>query len=163
MRDHRHLFEIESRKARSVRATLTRFWGYFKGRRLLLGLVLIFAVFSAWPRCSARTCSARPSTATDALRPAGNGRALDGAAQSASSNCWFDDSTGPLTARTPSPGWAPSCCCWSRCSSAPAATGLQFYLMRWAGLHGCATCASDLPPHHRLSLGYYAKTRQATS
>ncbi len=40
MRDHRHLFEIESRKARSVRATLTRFWGYFKGRRLLLALVL---------------------------------------------------------------------------------------------------------------------------
>ena len=160
MRDHRHLFEIESRKARSVRATLTRFWGYFKGRRLLLGLVLLFAIFSAWSQVLSPDLLGQ---AIDCyLTPYGQqemGAALDGAAQSASSNCWFDDSTGPLTRSDAISGVGTIVLLLvALFVSSSAATGLQFYLMRWAGLHVLRDLRIQIFRHiHRLSLGYYAK------
>jgi len=160
MRDHRHLFEIESRKARSVRATLGRFWGYFRGRRLLLGLVLLFAIFSAWAQVVTPDLLGQ---AIDCyLTPYGQqevGGMLDGAAQGASANCWYTDTTGPLSrSETISGVGTIVLLLVALFVSSAVATGLQFYLMRWAGLHVLRDLRIQIFRHiHRLSLGYYAK------
>ena len=87
MLGHRRVFEIETSKPKSVRATLGRFWGQFRGYRLLLAGVLVLAMFSAWSQVI--TPDLIGQTVDCYLTPYGQGQLGDfpGAASAAQSNC----------------------------------------------------------------------------
>ena len=91
MMNHRHIFEVEARKPKSVRATLRRFWHYFGGRRIFLLLVLVMAAFNAWTRVvtpdligQTVDCYLTPYTQQEL-------GGSESSRQAAENNCWFDE------------------------------------------------------------------------
>jgi ATP-binding cassette subfamily B multidrug efflux pump len=97
MFDRRRIFEIETSKPKSVRTTLARFWKQFKGQRLMLLLVLVLAIFSAWTQVI--TPDLIGQTVDCYLMPYTQGSAsgMESFGQSSQSNCWFDDNTANLS------------------------------------------------------------------
>jgi ATP-binding cassette subfamily B protein len=159
MHDRRRIFEIETRKATSVRSTLRRFWGEFQGRRLPLIMVLLLAIFSTWtyvvtPDLIGQTvdCYLMPY----AQQSIGG---LDQMGQASQNNCWFDDHAGSLSRPEAVSGVQTIfVLLLVLFITGAVTTGFQFYLIRWAGLRVLRELRGKVFEHiHRLSLGYYAK------
>ncbi len=166
MFDRRHVFEIETSKPKSVRSTLARFWQQFRGRRLLLLGVLVMAIFSAWSQvitpnllgqtvdCYLVPYGQQQISAEEQMEP---GAAQ--AAQASQSNCWYSDRTGSLTRGDAVAGVREIVVLLVVIFIAGAlATGMQFYMMRKAGLHVLRDLRVKIFEHiHRLSLSYYTR------
>ncbi len=159
MFDNRRIFEIETSKPKSVATTLARFWREFKGRRLILLVVVLLAIFSAWsqvitPDLIGQTvdCYLMPYTQRSI-----NG--MEGFGQSSQSNCWFDDNTANLNRSETISGLRTIIVLLVVLFLASSlATGFQFYFMRKAGLYVLRDLRVKVFEHiHRLSLSYYAK------
>lgn len=159
MFDRRHIFEVEALKAKSVRSTLNRFWKEFRGRRPLLVVVLLLGIFSTW------TFVITPdliSQAVDCYLTPYAQQSISGMGQmgqSAQANCWFNDDTAALSRSDTVSGvrWIIILLVVLFIAGS-VTTGLQFYLMRWAGLHVLNDLRIRIFEHvHRLSLSYYAK------
>jgi ATP-binding cassette subfamily B multidrug efflux pump len=153
----REIFEVETIKPKSVRITLARFWKRFRGRRLVLLAVLAFAIFSAWAQVRGPDLIGQ---AVDCyLTPYNQQTISGGAAQAAQSNCWYASNTANLTRSETIKGVTGIILILvALYISSAAATALQFYLMRWAGLHVLRDMRMEVFEHiHRLSLSYYTK------
>ncbi|MEP0761244.1 MAG: ABC transporter ATP-binding protein, partial [Chloroflexota bacterium] len=166
MHDRRHLLEGETRKARSVRATLARFWRQMGRRRLILLAVLALSIFSAWtqvitPDLIGQTvdCYLTPYGQQQFTPPAGFQGLTESMAQSAQSNCWYADDTANLSRSETVAGLRSIIALLVILFVASAlATGSQFYLTRYAGLHVLRDLRVQIFEHiHRLSLSYYAR------
>ncbi|MBN1681371.1 MAG: ABC transporter ATP-binding protein [Anaerolineae bacterium] len=156
---HRRLFETETRKPKSVLATLARFWKYFRGYRLILVLVLVMAVFSAWSQVvgpdligQVVDCYLTPYS-QQAIA------GLEGMGQAAESNCWYSDNVANLSRSDTLSGIGTIVLLLVVLYvSSATASGFQFYLIRWAGLHVLRTVRIEIFEHiHRLSLSYYTQ------
>jgi len=159
MFDRRRIFEIETSKPKSVRSTLMRFWQEFRGRRVLLLLVTMLAIFSAWsyvitPDLIGQTidCYLMPYTQQSMS-------GMEGFGQTSQANCWFDDNTGDLSRSETVSGLRTIIALLVGLFLAGSVTtGLQFYFMRKAGLHVLRDLRVKVFEHiHRLSLSYYTK------
>ena len=159
MMDRRHIFEIETSKPKSVRSTLMRLGQEFGGRRFLLLLVAILAIFSAWtyvitPDLIGQSidCYLMPYTQTEI-------GGMESFGQASQSNCWFDDDAANLSRSETLSGLRTIIVMLVGLYLAGAvATGLQFYFMRKAGLHVLRDLRVKVFEHiHRLSLSYYTK------
>jgi ATP-binding cassette subfamily B multidrug efflux pump len=159
MFDRRRIFEIETSKPKSVRTTLARFWKQFKGQRLMLLLVLVLAIFSAWTQVI--TPDLIGQTVDCYLMPYTQGSAsgMESFGQSSQSNCWFDDNTANLSRSETAAGLRTIIALLVGLFLASSfATGLQFYFMRKAGLYVLRDLRVQVFEHiHRLSLSYYTK------
>jgi len=161
--DRRHLFEVEALKPKSTSVTLRRLWGYFRGRRGFLLAVLALALVSAWaqvltPDLIGQTvdCYLMPATQGATAAPGGF---MPGAAQAADSNCWFADADASRSRDEALAGVGTIVLLLIGLFVLGAVmTGLQFNLMRWAGLHVLRDLRLEIFRQvHRLSLGYYAR------
>ncbi|MEB2288135.1 MAG: ABC transporter ATP-binding protein [Anaerolineae bacterium] len=159
MHDRRHLLEGETRKARSVGATLGRLWQQMGRRRLILLVVLALSIFSAWAQVI--TPDLIGQTVDCYLTPYGQQQigGMAGMAQSAQNNCWYADDTASLSRAETIAGIRTIILLLVALFAASAlATGSQFYLTRWVGLHMLRDLRVQIFAHvHRLSLGYYAR------
>jgi len=159
MHDRRHLLEGDTRKARSVRATLGRFWRQMGRRRLILLAVLALSIFSAWAQVI--TPDLIGQTVDCYLTPYGQQQigGMAGMAQSAQSNCWYADDTANLSRSETIAGIRTIILLLVALFIASAlTTGSQFYLTRWVGMHVLRDLRVQIFEHiHRLSLSYYAR------
>jgi ATP-binding cassette subfamily B protein len=155
MFDNRRIFQIETSKPKSVSQTLVRFWKQFEGRQLPLILVLALAIFSTWAYVKT---------------PDLIGRAVDRYLTP-----YVQQSVGGTESLGPPTGVDQNAQTLSRSEAisgvrnvvlllvalffaSSLTTGLQFYLMRWAGLYVLRDLRIRIFEHiHRLSLGYYSK------
>jgi ATP-binding cassette, subfamily B, multidrug efflux pump len=159
MMNRRRIFEVEARKPKSLRATLGRFWGYFGGRRLILLAVLGMAIFSAWSQVLVPDLIGQ---AVDCyLTPYGQQsvEGMENLAEASQANCWFTDDTGDLSRSATVSGVRTIILLLVALFLVSSlATGLQFYLMRLAGLHVLRDLRVAVFEHiHRLSLSYYTR------
>ncbi|NLX09280.1 MAG: ABC transporter ATP-binding protein [Chloroflexi bacterium] len=159
MMDRRHIFDVESSKPRSVGPTLRRFQRYFRPYWPHLLVVLALAVFSTWTYVLAPDligqvvdCYLTPNAGADAS-------ALMGGGEAAEANCWYADDTANLSRSEAVSGIREIILVLVGLFLAGAvATGLQFYTMRYAGLHVLNRLRIEVFQHiHRLSLSYYAR------
>jgi ATP-binding cassette subfamily B multidrug efflux pump len=152
------IFEIETRRAKSIRSTLLRFWQQFRGRHMLLLIVLALAIFSAWTQVL--TPNLIGQTIDCYLTPYAGQRisGMETTAQSAQQNCWYTDNTENLNRSETIGGVRTLIILLAGLFVASAvATGVQFFLMRWAGLHVLRDLRVAVFEHiHRLSLSYYS-------
>ena len=159
MHDRRHLLEGETRKARSVRATLARFWRQMGRRRLILLAVLALSIFSAWAQVI--TPDLIGQTVDCYLTPYGQQQigGMAGMAESAQRNCWYTADTANLSRSETIAGIRTIILLLVALFIASAvATGSQFYLTRWVGMHVLRDLRVQIFEHiHRLSLSYYAR------
>ena len=159
MFDRRHIFETETSKPKSVRSTLRRFWREFKGRHLSLLIVLALALFSTWTYV--KTPDLVGQTVDCYLTPYAQQSisGMEHMGQASQSNCWYTDNTENLSRSETLAGVRGIIVLLVVLFVAGAvATGFQFYLMRWAGLHVLNNLRIKVFEHiHRLSLSYYAK------
>ena len=159
MMDRRRIFEVETIKPKSTSATLRRFWTQFKGYRLLLVLVLGLAIFSAWTQVI--TPDLIGQTVDCYLTPYGQQSlgGMQGMAQSSETNCWYTSNTGNLSRSQTLAGVGKiMLLLLGLFVSSSVASGLQFYVIRWAGLHVLRDLRVRIFEHiHRLSLSYYTK------
>ena len=153
----REIFEVETSKPKSVRITLARFWKRFRGKRPMLLVVLALAIFSAWAQV--RGPDLIGQTVDCYLTPYNQQTIGEGAAQAAQSNCWYADNTLGLTRSQTIRGVTEIILILVALYIGSAvATGLQFYLMRLAGLYVLRDLRLEVFEHiHRLSLSYYTK------
>lgn len=163
MMDRRHLFEVEALKPKSTGATLRRLWSYFGGRRILVLAVLGLALLSAWLQVltpdligQAVDCYLVPAS-QNAVE--GQRALLDGAAEAGSTNCWYTDADPGRTSDEILTGVGKLVLLLIGLYVAGSfTTGLQFNLIRYAGLHVLADLRMAVFRHiHRLSLGYYSR------
>ncbi len=160
MFDHRRrILEIETSKPQSVRSTLYRLWKLFGGRRVLLLSMLLFAVFSAWAQVV--TPNLIGQTIDCYIMPYSQGQIsfMSDMAASGQEQCWYTDHTEGLTRSETLRGVGELVLLASALFvGSAAATGLQFYLMRWAGLHVLRDLRMSIFQHiHELPLRYYGK------
>ena len=159
MFDPRRIFEVETSKPKSVWSTLRRFWDEFQGRRLVLLVVLLLAIFSTWtfvitPDLVGQVvdCYLTPY----AQQSIGG---MEQMGQASQTNCWFTDNpANPTRAETLSGVGTIIVLLVVLFIAGAITTGFQFYLMRWAGLRVLTSLRVKIFEHiHRLSLRYYAK------
>ena len=160
MFDRRHIFEVETSKPKSVRSTLHRFWGEFQGRRLSLFVVLVLAIFSTWTYVITPDLIGQSVDCylTPYVQQSIGG--MEQAAQASQSNCWFDDNSAGTPSRSEAVSGVRTIIILLLVLFVVGAitTGLQFYMMRWAGLHVLNDLRIKIFEHiHRLSLRYYSK------
>src|SRR5438094_4450340 len=133
------LFQQEARKPRAVGETLGRFWTYFRGYAHVLVSVGVLVVVSTFLQVSI---------------PGLMGQAVDCflAPAAVAGNCWY-------TTAVPSGGLGGLVLLTAAMFSVSSLlTGLQFYLMTYAGQNVLRTMRVQLFAHiQRLSLGYYSK------
>lgn len=164
MMDRRHLFQVEQLKPKSGIATLRRLWGYFRGKhRVLMGLVFVLAALTAFVFVitpdligQAVDCYLTPAIQSGSD---GGGAMFQGATDAALSNCWYTDADpGRTRDETLSGILNLSLLLAGLHLIGSVLTGLQFNLIRYAGLNVLARLRMEVFRHiHRLSLGYYAK------
>jgi ATP-binding cassette subfamily B protein len=144
MFDRRHIFEIEASKPKSLRQTMARFWQQFEGRHMALLVVLALAIFSTW--AYVRT-------------PELIGQAVDDYLTPYAQQAFRGDQTAPMSRSEALTGVRDIILLLVVLFlSSSVTTGLQFYLMRWAGLRVLRDLRVKIFRHiHRLSLGYYGR------
>ncbi len=156
---NRRILEIEVSKPKSVRSTLYRLWKLFRGRRVLLGAMLAFAVFSAWAQVV--TPDLIGQTVDCYLVPYSQDKMsfLAESAPSSQSNCWYTDTPDTLSRDDALRGVGEIVLLISGLIAVSAiAVGLQFYLMRRASLFVLRDLRMAVFKHiHRLPLRYYGK------
>jgi ATP-binding cassette subfamily B protein len=160
MMDQRRLFGIETSKPKSVRSTMRRFWDYFAGHRIFLVVVLVLSIFSAWMQVLTPDLIGQ---SVDCYLVPGTQQTLNGAqattSSSAENNCWYTDNSATMSRSERLSGIGKLMLLLTGLFFLSSlATGLQFYLMRWAGLHVLREMRVQIFKHiHKLSLGYYTK------
>ncbi len=134
MFDRRHIFEIEASKPKSLRQTMARFWQQFEGRHLYLLIMLVLAAFSTW--AYVKSPEIIGNAIDDYLTP-GNGLSRSESISGLRDTILLLLGLYFASALT---------------------TGLQFYVMRWAGLHVLRDLRVKVFHHiHRLSLSHYTR------
>lgn len=162
------LFSVEVTKAKSVGATLRRFGNYFKRYWLVLTVTAVFVVAGTYMQVlipdltgQAVDCYLGPYTAgASANAFGGQAGSLPGqAAQNAFSNCWYTQASLADSAETVLQGFGGLILLITALYIATAVvSGLQFYLMSWAGFHVLRDLRLQVFQHiHRLSLGYFTQ------
>jgi ATP-binding cassette, subfamily B, multidrug efflux pump len=146
------VFQQEARKPRAVGETLERFWRYFRRYTHVLALVAVLVLISTYLQVAIPNLMGQ---AVDCfLAPATRGAV----ASASAGHCWYttlppqptpDDyirGLGGLVLLIAAMFFASS-----------LLTGLQFFLMTFAGQNVLRTLRSEVFAHiHRLSLGYYS-------
>lgn len=158
------LYSIEVIKAKSVRATLRRFSVYFRGYWLVLIITAVFVVGGTYMQVlipdltgQAVDCYLGPFTTTAGASVFGG---LPGqAAQAAFSNCWYTQVNLGDSAETVLKGFTGLILLITGLYLGSAiVSGLQFYLMSWAGFHVLRDLREQVFQHiHRLSLSYFSQ------
>lgn len=174
---HAQILSSETKKARSVGGTLKRLWRYFGRYRWALLLVALAVVAGTYMQVlipdltgQAVDCYLGPYAASDAQTSGGinSGAGLPPGdlpletpeeAQQAFGNCWY--TTPDLNATTSETisglGQLVLLIAGLYIGSA-VLSGLQFYMMSWAGFHVLRDLRSSIFNHiHKLSLGYFTK------
>ncbi|HEY6042255.1 MAG TPA: ABC transporter ATP-binding protein [Anaerolineae bacterium] len=156
-------FQVESRKAGNVSATLARFWHYFRAYRLWLLGVLALIIVTTYLQVvipdltgQAVDCFITPAAA----KALGPGAAIPGFQQGASqTNCWYSTLGANASAGDYVAGLGTLIVLIIGIFvSGSLLTGLTFFLVTYVGQHVLLTIRTDVFEHiHRLSLGYYTK------
>ena len=149
------IFDVESSNAQCW-PTLRRFSLLPPTGKLLVVLALAFSTWTyvLTPDLIGQVvdCYLTPNTGADASALMGGGEAAD-------VNCWYTDDAGSLSRSQTVSGIREIILILVGLFLAGAvATGLQFYTMRYAGLHVLNRLRIEVFQHiHRLSLSYYAR------
>lgn len=159
---HRNVLETEVSKPTSVRRTLSRFWTYFRGFRLILLVVLALAIFSAWvqvrgPDLVGQVVDCYVTPYTQQQIDSAQLQSMPDTASAAQTNCWWRDDSQALN-RGDTLSGIRTIVLWLIVLYVigAIASGLQFYAMRWAGLQVLRDLRIKVFEHiHRLSLSYY--------
>lgn len=162
------LFSVEVTKAKSVRATLQRFGGYFRRYWLVLIITAVLVVGGTYMQVlipdltgQAVDCYLGPYAAGDSANAFGEltGGLPNQATQNAFSNCWYTQASLTDSAETVLKGFGGLIILITSLYVATAVvSGLQFYLMSWAGFHVLRDMRVHVFQHiHRLSLGYFTQ------
>ena len=171
----RRLLESETSKPTAVASTLSRLGGYFKRYTLVLLMVAVFVVAGAWAQVTAPQligqavdCYITPAVA-NTLRGEASSFSLPGAttpaqgqtglSSSAQTNCTYAQVPADATNEELLAGLAGLVLfVVGLYVGVSVVSGLQFFLMNWAGQHVLRQLREEVFTHiHRLSLGYYSK------
>lgn len=170
----RGILDRETLKPKRVGATLGRLSRYFAPYGLVLLLVAGLIIAGTWAQVispeligQATDCYVAPAVARNALSNASgaDGAAIPGMAElmggdsASQSNCWWDSLTPDASSAELVSGLARLVLVIVGLYVATSiVTGLQFFLMTWAGSHVLRNMREEVFRHiHRLSLGYYSK------
>ncbi len=169
------LLGTESRKARSISKTLRRLGYYFRNYVLALVLVALFVIGGTYMQVlvpdltgQAVDCYLGPFAAQTAASEVVDGGGLpfgdladqtQGGDEGAFGNCWYTTPEVGATAEQTLVGFGQLILLIVVLYlGSSALTGLQFYLMSWAGFHVLRDLQKDIFYHiHRLSLGFFSK------
>ncbi len=165
------LLGIEITKAQNLRATLRRFAGYFRNYWLALILVLIFVVAGTYMQvlipdltgqavdCYLGPSLSRPAADALATLPEAAVASLAEAASNAFSNCWYAEPNPSAPLEDLLRGFTGLILLVVGLYLGNAViSGIQFYLMSWAGFHVLRDLRAQVFQHvHRLSLGYFTR------
>lgn len=165
------LLGMEVSKAKSTSETLKRFWIYFRNYRLALILVAIFVIGGTYmqvilPDLTGQTvdCYIVPFTTSRTMTENGLGSLAafardQGKTETQSSNCWYTTPNPDATADETLAGLTKLVVLITALYIGNAlVSGIQFYLMSWAGNYVLADMQEHIFKHiHRLSLGYFTK------
>jgi ATP-binding cassette subfamily B multidrug efflux pump len=159
---HRAL-EVEAIKPKSVGATLARFWKYFRAYWFALLLVAALIAVGVWAQVltpeltgQAVDCYLTPATSRAF---AGFASLMGGQSEAAASNCWYGALPENATAEDIIAGLGGLILVIAGLYVIGAVvSGLQFYVMRWAGQKVLKQIRVDLFQHLlRLPLSYYSE------
>ncbi|MGN6814257.1 MAG: ABC transporter ATP-binding protein [Thermomicrobiales bacterium] len=154
-------FRQETSKPQAVSKTLARFWQFFKAYRLVLLLVAALVVFSTYLQVTipdligqAVDCYLTPATEAALAR---NG--APAVASGAATNCWYTTLSPQATTADYLTGLGKLLLLITGMYVVSSVlTGLQFYLMTYAGQSVLRTMrVAVFEQIHRLSLGYFTK------
>jgi ATP-binding cassette, subfamily B, multidrug efflux pump len=146
------VFQQEARKPKAVGETLARFWTYFRGYAHILAFVGVLVVVSTYLQVAIPNLMGQ---AVDCfLAPAGQGAV----ASTSAANCWYTTLPPQATADDYIRGLGGLALLITAMFVASSLlTGLQFFLMTYAGQNVLRTLRNEVFAHiHRLSLGYYS-------
>ncbi len=158
MRGSHHMLEAETRKPKSTWTTIRRLWTWFRGYRILLALVVLFAGFAAWTNVKTPDlvgqsvdCYVTPYLQRDL-------GGMQSMTQAGEDNCWYTDDTNLNRSETLSGFGGIILLLVALFIGGALATGLQFYTIRRAGLNVLRDLRQEIFDHaHRLSLGFYTR------
>ncbi|MCA1644686.1 MAG: hypothetical protein LC797_04160 [Chloroflexi bacterium] len=138
------MFQQEARKPRAVGETLGRFWKYFRHYAHVLSLVAVLIVVSTFLQVSV---------------PNLMGQAVDCYLVPSRASCWYTFANPQATPAEHAAALGGLVVVISAMFVAGSLlTGLQFYLMAYAGQHVLRGLRIEVFAHiQRLSLGYYSK------
>ena len=171
------LFGTETKKAQSVSGTLKRLWGYFGKYKLALLIVAVGVVGGTYMQvlipdltgqtvdCFLGPYAARDTDATDGLNLEATipqeslPTATPRESQQAFGNCWYTTTDPFASAEETIAGLGGLVLLIVGLYVGSALlSGLQFYLMSWAGFHVLRDLRSAIFDHvHQLSLGYFTR------
>ncbi len=167
MMGHRdQAFRVEARMAQDPRATLARFWRYFKPYRFILLILAALIVAATWmqveiPELMGQAVDCYLTPATRAASPLLSGEGAGGEVRGApaQTNCWFATVPADAPTRDYIAGLGGLVLLIAGMYIAAAAiTGLQFFLMTYAGQSVLRSIRVNVFEHiQRLSLNYYSK------
>ena len=146
------VFQQEARKPKAVGETLARFWAYFRGYAHILLIVGLLVVVSTYLQVAIPNLMGQ---AVDCfLAPASQGAV----ASTSAANCWYTTLSPQSTADDYVRGLGGLVLLIAAMFLASSLlTGLQFFLMTYAGQNVLRTLRNEVFAHiHRLSLGYYS-------
>lgn len=170
----RGILDRETLKPKRVGATLSRLSRYFAPYSLVLLLVAGLIIASTWAQVispeligQATDCYIAPAVARNAVSNASGagGAAIPGMAEmmggdsASQSNCWWESLAPDAGSDELVSGLARLVLVIVGLYVGTSIfTGLQFFLMTWAGSHVLRNMREEVFRHiHRLSLGYYSK------
>jgi ATP-binding cassette, subfamily B, multidrug efflux pump len=158
------LLQTEARKPTAVSETLGRFWRYFRPHSWVLIAVALLVVLSTYVQVTipnlmgqAVDCFLTPATQQALVGSGAPGAPAVAGASSA--NCWYAQ-LGPraTTAEYLAGLTGLVALIVGMFVVSSALTGLQFFLMSYAGQNVLRSLRVDVFAHiHRLSLGYYSR------
>jgi ATP-binding cassette, subfamily B, multidrug efflux pump len=157
-------FRQETSKPQAVSKTLARFWQYFKAYRLVLLTVAALVIFSTYLQVTipdligqAVDCYLTPATEAALARSGVPG--VPAAASAGATNCWYATLSPQATTGDYLAGLGGIILLITGMFVVSSVlTGLQFYLMTYAGQGVLRTLrVAVFEQIHRLSLGYFTK------
>ncbi|MBI3741587.1 MAG: ABC transporter ATP-binding protein, partial [Chloroflexi bacterium] len=165
MGQRERMFSTEISKPQNVRSTLARFWNYFKPYGHVLLVIAALIVLATYmqvlvPDLIGQAVDCFLTPATRAALSGGNNFQIPGApANAPSTNCWYAALGANATATDYLAGLGGLILIVVGLFVGSAMiTGLQFFLMTYAGQNALRTMRVEIFQHlHRLSLGYYGK------
>lgn len=169
----RGILDRETLKPKRVGATLSRLGRYFAPYSLVLLVVAVMIIASTWAQVAApeligqaTDCYIAPAVARSAVESSGANlpgmgdlAAQMGQDSASQRNCWWDSLAPDASNDELVAGLARLVLIVvGLYVTVSLVSGLQFFLMTWAGNHVLRNMREEVFRHmHRLSLGYYAK------
>ena len=161
---HGQMLQSEARKPVAASRTLARFWVYFKRYWYVLLAVLVLIVSSTYmqvltPNLTGQVVDCYLTPATEKLFGATQSSNLPGTSPLTTTNCWYAQISPQATMQDLLTGLGGLILLIAGLFVASAVlTGLQFYLMTYAGQKVLRDLRVAIFDHiHRLSLGYFTK------